>query len=35
MLSNQGVTGLVYLVDMGQRGIYEISEKILEYLCRT
>ena len=34
-VEKSGVTGLVYLIDMGQRGIYEVSDKILEYLYRT
>lgn len=35
MLSNQGLTGLVYLMDIANRNIVQLSNKILDYLSRS
>ena len=35
VLTNQGATGLVYLVDLANRGIIGLSERILDYLARS
>ena len=35
MLSNHGLTGLVYLMDIANRNIVQLSNKILDYLSRS